>query len=303
MGAKVECIQQANAILGEGPLWDWRTGDLYWIDIRRRMIFRHELATGLQTGQWVAPERIGCIALTQDTGALIVAAGLTVCRLSLNSGDLHPIADLGAGRPRHRFNDGAVDAMGRLWVGTMLDDYHAPEAFVGGALHRIDPDGGVTTFGTYLLPNGIGWSADNQTMYLNDTAAGTTLALDFDLTAGRVGADRVIFRAGPDDGGPDGLTVDAAGNIWCAMWDGGCVLKLAPFGTVLGRLDMPVRRPSSVTFGGDDLDQLLITSATVGFASADYRQSPVAGGLFRQSTNATGKRENLFGPAAPGMPQ
>ncbi|MCC0022839.1 MAG: SMP-30/gluconolactonase/LRE family protein [Hyphomicrobiaceae bacterium] len=295
MASHVECIQQANAILGEGPLWDWRTGDLFWIDIRRQQIFRHNLKTGRQTGQWATSERIGCVALTSQPDTLLVAAGLTVSQMDLATGDFTLLADLSAGRPGQRFNDGKVDAAGRLWVGTMLDDFLGPERFDGGGLHRIDPDGTVTYFGEYLLPNGIGWTTDNKSMIFSDTVAASTYAFDFDVAAGTATNRRTIHRFEPEDGGPDGLTIDADDNIWSAMWDGWCLIKLSQEGEELERIQMPVRRPSSVTFGGENLDQMLITSATVDFTSADYLKSPQAGGLFAMRCGVTGKRENLFG--------
>lgn len=297
MTNQVTCIQQANAVLGEGPVWDWRTGDLYWVDIRRQQVFRHNLESGRQTGQWTTPDRIGCVALTDDTATLLVAAGLTVSLMNLATGSCEVLADLSAGRDRQRFNDGKVDAAGRLWVGTMLDDFLEPERFEGGGLHRIDPDGTATCFGEYHLPNGIGWSADSKTMFFSDTVAGCTYAFDFDLAAGTADNRRTIRRFDPEDGGPDGLMIDADDNVWSAMWDGWCLIKLSPMGDVLERIGMPVRRPSSVTFGGEKLDQMFITSATVDFTSADYIKSPQAGGLFKLVSGATGKRENLFGVA------
>ncbi|WP_051332612.1 SMP-30/gluconolactonase/LRE family protein [Cucumibacter marinus] len=292
--AHLECIQQANATLGEGPVWDWRTGNLFWVDIRRGYVFRHHLASGEQTGQWVFDERVGAVALTADPGRILVAAGLTVYRLDLESGDTSVLCVV-RHIPKHRFNDGEVDAMGRLWMGTMHDDYFAPSEFTGGLLHRIDPDGTVTEFGKFQLPNGIGWSLDKKTMYVNDSAAGTTQAFDFDLSQGIPTNQRTIYTSPPGKGMPDGMSVDAEGNIWCAMWDGWSLIRLSPEGEELDRYPMPVRRPSSATFCGESLDQLAITSATVGFTSQDYIKSPRAGGLFLAPAGCSGQRPNLFG--------
>lgn len=295
MPGKIECIQQANAILGEGPTWDWRRGDVYWIDIRRMQVFRHALAQATQTGQWAFSERVGFVALTEQPDWLVVGAGLQVLLLDTRTGETHLLAELDAERKGHRINDASVDPGGRLWVGTMMDDFYGPDAFVDGRLYRVDPDGAVhRQADAYLLPNGIGWSPDGATMYINDSAALTTYALDFEADSGIAANRRAIFSAGPDDGLPDGMSVDADGNIWCAMWDGWAILKLAPDGAVLARHGMPVRRPSSATFGGPGLDQLLITSATVGFTSADYARSPLAGGLFRTAAGCVGQRANLF---------
>lgn len=291
---QVDCIQQANAILGEGPVWDWRTGEVYWVDIRRMQVFRHDLASGTQTGQWAFQERVGFVALTTQPDWLVVGAGLRLVLVNAKTGAVSEFADLDAGRTGHRINDAAVDAAGRLWVGTMMDDFFSPDEFVDGRLYRVEADGRVSRHGEYLLPNGIGWSPDTTTMYINDSVARATYALDFDLADGIVSNRRTIFSAGPDEGLPDGLSVDADGNIWCAMWDGWAILKLSPDGAVLERHNMPVRRPSSATFGGSDLDRLLITSATVGFSSRDYAGSPLAGGLFQMPAGCIGQKANLF---------
>lgn len=293
--APVECIQQANAILGEGPVWDWRTGDVYWVDIRRMQVFRHALAEAMQTGQWAFAERVGFVALTSQPDWLVVGAGLRLWLLNEKSGRTHLFAELDAHREGHRINDASVDPDGRLWVGTMMDDFFAPAAFTDGRLYRVDSKGAVSRQAdSYLLPNGIGWSPDRATLYINDSVARVTYALDFDAVLGAAGNRRVLFSAGANEGLPDGLSVDADGNIWCAMWDGWAILKLAPDGAVLARHEMPVRRPSSATFAGPGLDELLITSATVGFTSEDYARSPLAGGLFKTAAGCVGQRANLF---------
>lgn len=295
MADEIRCIQQANAILGEGPVWDWRSGDIYWVDIRRMQVFRHALATGTQTGQWAFPDRVGFVALTTSSDWLAVGSGLRILLLDTKTGRTVPLADLDSGREGHRINDASVDAGGRLWVGTMMDDFFGPAAFTDGRLYRVDPDGEVhRQADDYLLPNGIGWSPDNATMYINDSVARVTYALDFDLVGGRAANRRPIFSPIEGSGLPDGLSVDVNGDIWCAMWDGWAILRLAPDGSIQARHQMPVRRPSSATFGGPALDQLLITSATVGFTSDDFALSPQAGGLFRMNAGRVGQRANLF---------
>ena len=291
-----ECIQQANAILGEGPVWDWRSGDLFWVDIRRRHVFRHHLATAGQTGQWAYPGRVGCVALTTDPARLLVAAGLEIVVQDLGSGACEVVADISPGRDLQRFNDGEVETRGRLWVGTMMDDFHQPPAFVGGRLHRLDPDGSVTTLEDidFALPNGIGWSPDDTRMYVNDSATRTTYVFDYDAEAGVPSNRRVLRAAEEGEGLPDGMSVDAEGNVWCAMWDGFGLIKLSPEGEVLERFALPVQRPSSATFCGAALDRLAITSATVDFSSADFAHNPQSGGLFSMQAGCTGRQPNLF---------
>lgn len=292
-GFEIECVQRANAVLGEGPVWDARSGNLFWLDIRRGEIYRHHLATGEQTGRWVLPARAGCLALTEDERTLVVTAGGSLFRLDLAGGNLAPIAAPEATRPLFRFNDGAVDRAGRLWVGSMIDDFHQGEAFRDGRLYRVDPDGAVTCFGDdYRLPNGIGWSPDGTRMYLSDTVAGITFVFDYEEASGIPSNRRVLIEHDPTDGYPDGLAVDAEGRIWSAMWDGWCIKVYEADGGLADRIAMPVRRPSSLAFAGAALDEVVVTSATVDFVSEDYRRSPEAGGLFRFRPGVHGQAPN-----------
>lgn len=291
----VSCIQPANAILGEGPVWDWRSNDLFWIDIRRMQVFRRNHTAG-QTGQWVLPERLGCVALTRDPGQLLVTAGTKILLMNLSNGKTEELANPEPDRPTYRFNDGAVDAQGRLWLSTMMDDFHSPPRFSGGRLYRFEQGRPIALIAdNYQLANGIGWSPDCRRMYINDTAAMITYAFDYDLDSGAASNRRALITHRIEGGLPDGLSVDEQGNIWIAMWDGYCLNKYTPDGALLQTVSMPVRRPSSMTFGAPQLDRLLITSATTGFESDDYRDSPLAGGLFSVRVNTTGRRAHLFG--------
>ena len=152
----VKLLFQSNNLLGEGPLWDSRCGDLYWIDIRRCRISRFNLEQNCQTGVWITPTRPGCIALTSDESKLLVAAREEIFILNLNNGKLSKIASLQIDRKLFRANDGRVDSAGCLWVGTMIDDIYAPEHFKGGQVFRIDPEGNTSSTNyEFELPNGI----------------------------------------------------------------------------------------------------------------------------------------------------
>ena len=292
---EIQCIHQCNAVLGEGPIWDWRSGDLFWLDIRRQRICRFNLALARQTGQWVLPERVGCVALTTDARVLAVANGMTVSLLQLETGALQPFAAPRQAGTIYRLNDGAVDARGRFWINSMIDDYYSPEKFTGGRLFRIDPDGCAKDMGLDLkLPNGIGWSPDNSKMYLNDTVDLATYVFDFDAESGLLSGQNVLIRHDGSHGMPDGMAVDADGNIWIAEWDGWCIQQFSPSGALLQTVSTPVRRPSSVAFCGEALGVLMFTSATVDFKTCDYLESPDAGGLFRLNPGVSGRRENLF---------
>lgn len=287
---------QANATLAEGPIWDGRTGCLYWVDIRRSRVSRFDPALGRQTGVWITPARTGCVGLTRDLGRLIVAAGADVALLTLETGAWNVIATLPIDAPRYRANDGRIDSSGRLWVGTMIDDIHQPTSFDGGELFHVDADGQVMrALSGCELPNGIGWSPDDSRLYFNDTTTGKTWQFAYDAATGGLSDRSVLFDHSGGAGYPDGLAVDVIGCVWSAQWDGWNIRRIAPDGRLLAEYSMPVRRPSSASFYGAALDQIVITSATVDFTSVDYCESPDAGSLFMMPSPAVaGRQENIF---------
>ena len=289
-------LQQANAALGEGPVWDPRLEAIYWVDIRRCRIHRYSVAAGRQDGVWITRNSPGCVGLTTNPQVLVVAAGSEILLLDLVSGAERLLATLPLDPSLMRANDGRVDRNGRLWVGTMIDDIHAPAQFEGGRLFSVSSGGGVWDSGaSFELPNGIGWSPDGDTLYLNDSTARKTFAFDFSPRTGAIGRQRVLFEHPAAEGLPDGLCVDSTGNVWSGQWNGWNIKKIAPDGRLLETIPTPVQRPSSVTFVGRDLGRMVVTSAANGFTTADFLEAPDAGSLFELLVAATGQPENYFG--------
>ena len=286
----VRCVQQANAILGEGPNWSHAEGVLYWVDIQRPAIFRFDPALG-QTGHWPMPRPIGCAAPARS-GRLVYADSDGFGCLNVQDGSIAPIADTEKDNPGNRFNDGKVDRKGRFWAGTVDRNFCKPL----GSLYRLDTDGSVRQMATGIIcSNGLGWSPDDRIMYFTDSTAGIIWAYEFDLESGSLGDRRVFATFQTDKGLPDGLTVDTEGFVWSAIWDGWRMIRLAPDGTIDRIVEMPVQRPSSCTFGGADFRTLFITSACVELGWAALKAGPLAGALFALTTEVAGLPETPFG--------
>ena len=174
---------------------------------------------------------------------------------------MRELAQPEAGRTDVRMNDGACDPQGRFWAGTMAYD-ESPGA---GTLYRLELDGSCTTVLTGLtIANGIGWSPDGSTMYLNDSGTGCLEVFRFEMSTGAITNRRTLVRSDQPGVVPDGLTVDEEGGIWVALWGGGAVNRYAPDGSLLASLELPVERPTSCAFGGPDRATLFITTAREG---------------------------------------
>ncbi|MFJ8649550.1 SMP-30/gluconolactonase/LRE family protein [Streptomyces sp. NPDC093546] len=263
--AGVRVAVREHAELGEGPTWDPAAGRLVWVDILGSRVHTYDPGSGrrtvLTTGQHVGaakPRAGGGLVVNLRDGIGLYDGGGAFRWL------LH---DPVAGR---RGNDAAVAPDGSLWAGTMRYD----EAPGGGTLTRVAPDGtGTVVFPDVSVSNGTGWSPDGSLMYYIDTP---TRRID----VCRVDGDSVVDRrplaaVEPGAGFPDGLTVDADGCVWVALWDGGALRRYTPEGALDRTVELPVRRPTACAFGGPDLRDLYITTARTGLP----RPHPLAGSL------------------------
>jgi sugar lactone lactonase YvrE/DNA-binding IclR family transcriptional regulator len=270
---------RADALLGEGPLWNPAEQRLHWVDILAPAIHASDPARGTDE---VTPveEIVGAIALRR-TGGLIAAA-----RSGLRA--LTPGAGLGAvlasplpdGSPA-RLNDGKCDRAGRFWVGaTALDS--TPD---GGALFRIDPCGTARVMLEGLhVANGMGFSPDERVFYLVDSGRRRIERFAFDAAAGSLSARACFVAFADGEGVPDGLAVDAEGFVWVALWDGWRVVRYAPDGRVDRMIHLPVPRPTSCCFGGPGLATLYVTSARVRLSAAQLADAPLSGSVFAIDT-------------------
>lgn len=284
-----QSILDARARLGEGPVWDVVTQTLFWVDVYNHRVHQFDPATGkdryLDTG-----EVVGALA-PAGPDRLIIARKSTLAYLNTQTGDLQTLVSLDFSSPTDtRCNDGKCDPQGRFWIGTCSG---TPGA---AALYRYDPDGTVQVMETGLtISNGLGWSPDGRTFYLTDSAPQKIYAYDFEPEAGTLSNRRVFADFSAETVEPDGLTIDSEGNIWSALWGGWAIACFAPTGQELGRLKMPVPRPTSVTFGGQNLSDLYITSASVDMTQTELQDCFIAGDLFHLSTSSTGLPTNVFG--------
>lgn len=284
--SEVEQVLSLHNQLGEGSLWSVAEQALYWVDIERNCFFRFVPANNTYE-KFEVGVAIGVLAL-RASGGLVMATKNGFAFWDPLSATLQPIANPEASRPHLRFNDGAVDSKGRFWAGSMGK---AEE----GVLYRLDPDGSVHTMLSELgVPNGIGWSPDDTIMYFTDSPRQIIYAFDYDSATGQIANRRTFVEVPKNSGSPDGLTVDSKGYIWSACWNGARVIRYTPNGIIDRVVEIPALRTTSCVFGGPEMNELYITSATTGLNDEQLKQYPLSGNLFRLKVDVTGTEKWKF---------
>jgi sugar lactone lactonase YvrE len=273
--AEVTAWSAAPGLLSEGPRWHGERQELLWVDILARQLHRATVGAdgALHRQQTITVDRHVGAAAPAIGGGYVLAAGQGFLFLD-EAGQLHELAQPEAARTHVRMNDGACDAQGRFWAGTMAYD-ESPGA---GVLYRLELDGACTTVLTGLtISNGIGWSPDGTTMYLNDSGTACVYAFRFDGPTGALSDRRTLVHIDQPGVAPDGLTVDAQGGIWVALWGGAAVNHYGPDGSLNESVTLPVERPTSCAFGGPDRATLFVTTARAGLDETALARQPDAG--------------------------
>ena len=288
-GDTVELVIDAHAQLAESPVWDERTGRLVWVDLLGGIVHLTDIANGADVALPV-DQMVGAVALCED-GRLVIAVEDGFARLDPSRGHVEIIAPVTAADAGMRMTDGKVDPSGRFWAGSMALDEHAG----AGTLYRLDPDRSATAMLDGLtIPNGLDWSADGRTMFYIDTTTSRVDAFDYDDASGTISGRRPVVTIDPKEGFPDGMTLDAEGFLWVALFDGWGVHRYAPDGRLDRRIVVPAAQCTSVAFGGRDYDELYITTGQEGFPAGGLPGQPNAGGIFRCRPGVRGRAPNRF---------
>ena len=283
---EAEIVIPAQCELAEGPVWDARRGLLRWVDILPGRVHALDPATGAHT--WFeAGDAVGTVGLTRG-GGLVLALADRFALAGHDGQDASRLGEFTVDRSVFRFNDGKPDPWGNFCAGTCT---WAPGGPACG-LYRLRPDGAVGEIvGDVGLSNGLDWSDDRATFYFADSATGGVDVFDTDTETGTLGVRRRFVTVG---GVPDGLTLDASGALWVAVWGMSELRRYTPGGRLDTVVSLPVRQVTSVAFGGPDLGTLYITTARENFTPADLREQPNAGDIFACTPGVTGRPPFLF---------
>lgn len=280
--------------LGESPLWHPGKAALYWIDIPGCAVHRLHPESGAHHS-WAMPAEPGCIAYRSDGGLMVALRG-GIAKLDTSTGELTMLVAAPYDTGTTRFNDGRCDPMGRFWLGTIYE----PRDKALAALYCLDR--GILRPGVnpVTVSNGVAFSKDGTTLYHADTAAHTIRAYAFEAKTGVIGSGVVLHhfnddRTSPDYGGrPDGAAVDSEGAYWCAMFEGGRLLRLSPSGDILQEISLPLRCPTMMAFGGEDLRTLYVTSARHNRGEQELERFPLSGCVLSIRVDVPGRSEPAY---------
>jgi sugar lactone lactonase YvrE len=249
----IRTISEAVSDLAEGPIWNPVTNKITWVDIGRQRVHKSDFDTG-QSDTFSFATPICAIAESSD-GGYIAATGDGFAKIGVNGefSPAHTFLD-----ETMRFNDGKVDAAGRFWAGSMALDL-TPNS---GSLFLLDIDGSYRkVLGNLTLSNGLAWSPDNQFFYHIDSIPGVMKRFDFNLETGALSNESTFLTFEPSQGTPDGMSITHDGYLVVALWDGSRLEVFSPEGRKIEEIQLPVKRPTSCTFAGEDGTTLVVTSA------------------------------------------
>lgn len=309
-------VSSDRAVLGEGPLWDKRYQCYWWIDIERKRLlcFRDEWKLSLA---WQLDQIPGAVALRQGGGLLMALqfgfalleplsadrflnqSTAASCDLVRDLAEDWKLTMLGSPEPNrfeNRLNDGKVDPAGRFWAGTMRIDDHMTN--FTGTLYSLEPSLTIRNRwgdGTIGVSNGMAWSSDGRKFYYVDSPRRLIYAFDYEQESGELTNCSVAYKVPDGLGYPDGMTIDVEDKLWVALWGAGRVARICPRqGKILDEIRLPVSIPTACTFGGPNLDQLLITTASIGLTESQRASEPLAGALFLAEVGTRGFAPHEF---------
>lgn len=284
--------------LGEAPHWDQANRALIYVDVRESCVHRYFTEEKRQQTLKIEPTASGktvtfAIPVEGCPELLLVGVGRDIGLVRWRCSDpdksttsLRTLAVVDKDKSLNRLNDGKCDFKGRLWAGTLGHEttpgFTVPEE---GSLYMFSPNMDYkTTVEKVNLSNGLTWSNDRRTFYYIDTVRFSVDAFDYDEGAGTLSYRRAVVdykAAGLPNDFPDGMTIDSAGNLWVANYNGAKIINIDPkSGSIIRTIALPIQNATSVAWGGPDYSTLYVTSTRVGLSDEQIEANPDNGRVF-----------------------
>lgn len=278
---KVELVRKMSMDLGEGPVWRVSNGSLYFVDILKDTLYRLEVAKD-ELSSFDLPGHPGCFTFGDD-GLVYLMLEKGLYSLDEAKEEIKFISAPDTYPRDYRFNDGKCSPDGRFYVGDMENSFSKAI----GSVYMLDTSMTFTEVipERFIVPNGLAWSHDRSTFYHVDTMGQTVYAYAYDEASDRLGEPTPAIVVGPEEGNPDGMTIDDEGMLWVCHWTGYKVCRYNPeTGQKLDEIKLPCDKPTSCVFGGPDMKDLYITTASIDDAKGD-----LAGSIFKVGLDVGGQ--------------
>lgn len=288
---QVELAYKIESELGEGAFWDHKNKRLFWVDIEGMKVHVYDPKTKKNVS-FDTPSMVGTVVV-KDKDEAIIALVDGIYLLNTKSGSIKLFSDIESEITSNRFNDGKCDPNGNLWVGSMSFKQTKGEA----NLYKLAPNGkSEKMLDSVTISNGIVWTGDQKTMYYIDTPTMQIRAFDFDANNSTISNGRIAVIVPEALGFPDGMTIDAEDKLWVGLWNGNAVARFDPIsGSLITKIEVPAHNVTSCSFGGENLETLFITTASLDMTEEEQKKYPLAGSLFQVNPGVKGVEGNYFG--------
>lgn len=290
MKYQLSLINSPKSILGEGPCWDQDNKLLYWVDILGKKLHQFDFDSNTHQ-EFPFSQYISAVVL-DDTNSLIVAMQNGIYQFNTTTRELFKIVDPEKEKEHNRLNDGKCDPFGRFWIGSMELDGASKQ----GSLYRLESDGKIDkVLSDVTISNGLAWSPDNRYMYFIDTPTNEVAVYNYDGRTGNISKREVAVTIPKEFGSPDGMTIDSEGMIWVAHWGGGKITRWNPLKEeLLEEILIPAKNVTSCVFGGENFNDLFVTTARTGLSDEELQLYPDSGGVFKIETDIQGTPSYKF---------
>lgn len=278
----------SQCYLGEGPLWIAELGCFFWVDIEKGNLHRYHLdSEKLEIKNF--PHYLA-VVLKGQNGKLILGLDRKLVRYHWGTGEMEELCEVEADQTLHRFNDGKVDAQGRIWIGTLSTKFTDD----AGSLYRVDsklkPEAQLNNL---TISNGMAWTEDQGTFYFIDTPTRKIQEYSFAPETGEIQFRKIAVEIPEDLGFPDGMCIDREGMLWVAHYGGSGVYRWNPKnGDLMDKIELPAPHVTSCCFGGENLDLMLITTAQENMSEENLKRYPKSGDVFLVKMGVRGFKAN-----------
>ena len=283
------CYKSHKSVLGQRPIWDWRHDKLLWVDIYENKIIETDQAN-LKEKHYLVPEGVTNILL-QDNENYLMSSYDSIFSLHSSIGKKKFLTKMNFENPDNRINDADIDLNGQVWISTMDTKQKMQTGKVICHDINLEP---IYSDNSYIISNGPIFDYERNVGYVTDSIKRIIYRFSLKEVPKHGIRKNVFLSMNNIDGNPDGMTVDKNGNLWVAMWGSGKVCCFDKDSNLILILQLPVSKVTSCAFGGSDLNELFITTASVGLNDIESERQPHAGKLFKFITQEQGYASNCY---------